>query len=45
MISGHADVAMAVEATGAEEFIEKPIDDGQLVAAINRGLVPGIIVR
>jgi two-component system, LuxR family, response regulator FixJ len=40
MISGHADVAMAVTAikAGAEDFIEKPIDDGQLVAAINRGL-------
>jgi two-component system response regulator FixJ len=40
VISGHADVAMAVEAikAGAEDFIEKPIDDVQLVAAINRGL-------
>jgi two-component system, LuxR family, response regulator FixJ len=40
VISGHADVPMAVAAikVGAEDFIEKPIDDVQLVAAINRGL-------
>jgi two-component system response regulator FixJ len=40
LISGHADVPMAVTAikAGAEEFIEKPVDDTQLVAAINRGL-------
>lgn len=40
LISGHADVPMAVAAikAGAEDFIEKPIDDRQLVAAINRGL-------
>lgn len=40
LISGHADVQMAVAAikAGAEEFIEKPVDDTQLVAAINRGL-------
>jgi two-component system, LuxR family, response regulator FixJ len=40
LISGHADVPMAVAGikAGAEEFIEKPIDDAQLVAAINRGL-------
>ena len=40
LISGHADVAMAVAAikAGAEDFIEKPIDDVHLVAAINRGL-------
>ena len=40
LISGHADVPMAVAAikAGAEDFIEKPIDDVQLVAAINRGL-------
>ncbi len=40
LISGHADVSMAVEGikAGAEDFIEKPIDDAQLVAAINRGL-------
>lgn len=40
LISGHADVPMAVAGikAGAEDFIEKPIDDTQLVAAINRGL-------
>ena len=40
LISGHADVAMAVAAikAGAEDFIEKPIDDAQLLAAINRCL-------
>jgi two-component system response regulator FixJ len=40
LISGHADIPMAVAGikAGAEEFIEKPVDDTQLVAAINRGL-------
>ena len=40
LISGHADVPTAVAGikAGAEDFIEKPIDDRQLVAAINRGL-------
>ena len=40
LISGHADVPMAVAAikAGAEDFIEKPIDDAQLVAAVNRGM-------
>jgi two-component system response regulator FixJ len=40
LISGHADVPMAVAAikAGAEDFIEKPIDDSQLLAAINRCL-------
>ena len=40
LISGHADVPMAVAGikAGAEDFIEKPIDDTQLVAAINSGL-------
>src|SRR5262252_4784868 len=40
LISGHADVPMAVAAIkcGAEDFIEKPVDDAQLVAAINRAL-------
>jgi two-component system, LuxR family, response regulator FixJ len=38
LISGHADVPMAVAAikAGALEFIKKPVDDKQLVAAINR---------
>jgi two-component system response regulator FixJ len=40
LISGHADVPMAVAGikAGAEDFIEKPVDDVALVAAINRGL-------
>jgi two-component system, LuxR family, response regulator FixJ len=40
LISGHADVPMAVVAikSGAEDFIEKPVDDAKLVAAINRAL-------
>jgi two-component system, LuxR family, response regulator FixJ len=40
LISGHGDVAMAVAAikAGAEDFIEKPVDDAHLVAAINRCL-------
>jgi two-component system response regulator FixJ len=40
LISGHADVPMAVAGikAGAEDFIEKPVDDNALVAAINRGL-------
>ena len=40
LISGHADVPMAVASikSGAEDFIEKPVDDGQLVAAINRAI-------
>lgn len=40
LISGHADVPMAVAAikSGARDFIEKPVDDTQLVAAINRAL-------
>jgi two-component system response regulator FixJ len=40
LISGHADVPMAVAGikAGADDFIEKPIDDVKLIAAINRGL-------
>lgn len=40
VMSGHGDIPMAVAAikAGAEDFIEKPVDDVQLVAAINRGL-------
>jgi len=40
LISGHADVPMAVAGikAGAEDFIEKPLDDAKLVAAINRAL-------
>ena len=40
LISGHADVPMAVAGikAGADDFIEKPVDDKALVAAINRAL-------
>jgi two-component system response regulator FixJ len=40
LMSGHADVPMAVAGikAGAEDFIEKPVDDSALIAAINRGL-------
>ena len=40
LISGHADVPMAVAGikAGADDFIEKPVDDAKLVAAINRAL-------
>lgn len=40
LISGHGDVPLAVAAikAGAEDFIEKPLNDAQLVAAINRCL-------
>ena len=40
LISGHADVPMVVAAikAGAEDVIEKPINDAQLIAAINRCL-------
>ena len=40
LISGHANILMAVAAikSGAQDFIEKPVDDVALVAAINRAL-------
>jgi two-component system response regulator FixJ len=40
LISGHGDVPMAVAAikAGADDFIEKPVDDAHLLAAINRCL-------
>jgi two-component system, LuxR family, response regulator FixJ len=40
LISGAADVPMAVAAikAGAEDFIEKPVDDVKLIAAINRSM-------
>lgn len=42
LISGHADVPMAVAGikAGAADFIEKPLDDAQLVATINRTILP-----
>jgi len=40
LISGQADVPMAVAGlkAGAEDFIEKPVDDTALIAAINRAM-------
>lgn len=40
LISGNGDIPMAVSAlkAGAADFIEKPVDDVRLVAAINRAL-------
>lgn len=40
IITGHADIAMAVHAmrNGAYDFIEKPVDDEQLVASINAAI-------
>ena len=47
LISGHADVPMAVAGikAGADDFIEKPIDDAKLVAAINRALARDLFDR
>ena len=40
LISGHADVRTAVDGikAGAEDVIEKPLDDRKLIAAINRAI-------
>lgn len=40
MISGHGDIAMAVGAlkSGAHDFIEKPIDDEELVKSIEQAI-------
>ena len=47
LISGHADVPTAVAGikAGAEDFIEKPVDDKMLVAAINRALARSLADR
>jgi two-component system CheB/CheR fusion protein len=41
MITGHSDVAMAVEAmkAGASDFLEKPIASKELLASVDRALV------
>jgi two-component system, LuxR family, response regulator FixJ len=47
VVSGDADMPMAVAAikAGAEDFIAKPVDDQQLVAAINCGLARHCDIR
>jgi two-component system, LuxR family, response regulator FixJ len=47
LISGHADVPMAVAAikSGAEDFIEKPVDDVKLIAAVNRALARTLVAE
>src|SRR5581483_4748184 len=43
LITGHGDVALAVEAmkAGAVDFVEKPFDDEALLGAIRSALEPG----
>ena len=43
MMTGHGDVAMAVEAlkNGADDFLEKPFDDRLFLGSVGRALVRG----
>ena len=47
VMTGHGDVPMAVEAlkAGATDFLEKPFDDNQLLAAINSAIAINRRVR
>jgi two-component system response regulator FixJ len=47
LITGHGDVALAVTVmrAGAFDFLEKPVDDGQLLASVKRALKEGHHVR
>lgn len=47
LISGHGDIPMAVAAIkqGAADFLEKPVDDVALTAAIRRALAAAVAAR
>ena len=44
LVTGHGDIPMAVAAlkAGAQDFLEKPVDDEALVAAIHRALATSV---